>query len=66
MTSVERDLESIWRDDGIDRHGSMSDAPGLDRKGSPRELLRLVRRGGLPRLYPFALFLAGVLLGSML
>lgn len=63
MASFYGDLEGEWRDDGIDR---------LPRIGEPTPDKEIARRPGalarleMRRIFPLAIFLAGVLVGKVL
>ena len=59
MASFYQDVEVEWRDDGIDRATSAGDAPG----GANRRR-GVLGRGKLRRIFPLAIFLAGVLVGK--
>jgi hypothetical protein len=66
MASIYRDVEAEWRDDGVDRvpqAGELRGRPATEAAGRPLPLA-----GGfeLRRIFPLAIFLAGVLVGKAL
>jgi hypothetical protein len=61
MASFYQDVEVEWRDDGIDRAPTAGDALGGEDADRRRGVLG---RGKLRRIFPLAIFLAGVLMGK--